>query len=240
MAQFFPLNYQDLHEINITPEAETATYVRLASGITGASQGNNDVVDQTPYLDGDGFSSSEVTGGQRIISMAGHREIGDSAQDYIIGKALSFGSERKTQYRYRDSQGAGFDAEITLANIEDAGGDANVKKDISFEIHVNGKPTQVVKSQAPDLAIVVSAGSVTGTTSFTATPDGDNTLAYKLSSTALDTQYLNQYLDGETTYSSGDNIVATAGQFLTSFELDGNGRVVKSNSYELQALDIAS
>lgn len=240
MAQFFPLNFQDLHEINITPESGTPTYVRLASGITGASQANNDVVDQTPYLDGDGFASSEVTGGQRIISMAGHREIGDLAQDYIIGKALSFGAERKTQYRYRDSQGAGFDAEITLANIEDAGGDANVKKDISFEIHVNGKPSKVEKSQAPDLSITVSAGSVTGTTSFTATPDSGNTLAYKLSSSALDTQYLNSYLDGATAYTSGANIVATAGQFLTSFELDANGRIAKANSYELQALDIAS
>jgi hypothetical protein len=239
MSNFFPLNFQDLYEVNTNPGG-TAVWERLASGLTGASQSNNDVTDQTTYLDGDGFGSTDVTGGQRVLSFAGHREIGDPAQDYIMGIASDFGLARKTQFRYRDSQGVGIDAEVTIANIEDAGGDANAKKDIAFEIHANGKPVKVVKSIAPDLTIVVAGGTASGTTSFTATPGGDNTLAYKLSAGALSDQYLNQYLDGEIAYTSGSDIIATAGQFLTSFELDANGRVVASNSYELMAGDITA
>jgi hypothetical protein len=238
MAKFFPLNFKDLHEININPGG-TALYARVAGGITGASQSNNDVVDQTPYLDGDGYASSDVTGGQRTIAMAGHRKEGDEAQDYIIGVSGDFGQARKTQYRYRDSLGAGFDAEVTLVSIEDAGGDANAKKDLSFEIHVNGKPVKVPKSIAPDLVVVVTAGSVSGTTSFTATPTGGNTLAYKLTAGSIGDQYLNQYIEGQIGYTSGSDIIATAGQFLTTFEIDTNGRVVASNSYELQPADIA-
>lgn len=238
MSNFFPLNYQDLYEININPSG-SAVWARIASGITGASQSNNDVIDQTPYLDGEGFSSSDVTGGQKTIDFTGHREIGDAAQDYIVGIASDFGQARKTQFRFRDSVGAGIDGECTIVNIDDAGGDANAKKDLSFGIHINGKPTKVVKSIAPQLAIVVAAGSVTGTTSFTATPTGDNTLAYKLSAQALGDQYLNQYLDGQIAYTSGTDIIAEAGQFLTAYEIDTNGRVVAVNSHELQAGDIA-
>lgn len=237
MSQFFPLNYEDLYEININPNG-SAVWARIASGITGASQSNNDVIDQTAYLDGDGFGESEVTGGQRTIDFTGHREQGDSAQDYIAGIASEFGAGRKTQFRYRNTLGAGVDGNITVVNIDDAGGDANAKKDFSFGIHFNGKPTKVVKSIAAALSIVVSGGSASGTTSFTATPGGSNTLAYKLSVADLGDQYLNQYLSGAIGYTSGSDIIATEGQYLTAFEIDANGRVVKSNSHLLVALDI--
>lgn len=239
MSQFFPLNYQDLYEININPGG-TAVWARIASGITGAAQSNNDVIDQTPYLDGEGFSSSTVTGGQRTIDFTGHREQGDSAQDYIVDLASEFGAARETQFRYRDSLGAGVDGEVTIVNIDDAGGDANAKKDLTFGIHFNGKPTKVVKSVAGALAIVVAGGTASGTTTFTATPSGSNTLAYKLSASDLGTQYLNQYIGGIIDYTSGADIVASAGQFLTAFELDTNGRVVAVNSHELQAGDITA
>lgn len=233
----FPLNYKDLYEIDINPEG-TESYARLAAGISGASQANNDVVDQTVYLDGDGFGSSDVTGGQKIISVTGHRVIGDSVQDYIAELSDLFGDSRKTSLKYRNALGAGFNADITIANIEVGGGDANAKKDISFELHANGKPTKVSKSVVNSLSVTVAVGTVIGTTSFTATPTGDNTLAYKLSANSAGDIYLNQYLDGVNAYTSGDDIVASSGQFLTTYELDSYGRVVNSNSHELEAGDI--
>lgn len=234
----FPINYMDLYEINTNPSG-VANWERLAEGLTGGVIANNDVVDQTTYLDGDGFGTSDVTGGQKTVAFTGHRSIGDPAQDYIVSIASSFGDARKTQFRYRDAQGKGFEAEVTITNIEAGGGDANAKKDISFEIHANGKPTEVPLALASDLTAVISAGTVTGTTSFTATPTGENTLAYRLSSSDKGAMYTNQYVDNVIGYTSGANINATAGQWLIMFELDTNGRLALVNSSELTAGDIA-
>lgn len=90
---------------------------------------------------------------------------------------------------------------------------------------------------APELSIVVSGGVAAGTTSFTATPEGTNTLAYSLTATAEDGFY-NTIPAGTTAYTSGADIPATAGQYLNAYELDTSGRVQKFTSYQLQAGDI--
>ena len=46
----FPLNYQDEYLIDITPDAATETWARLAAGLTGGVIASNDVVDQSTYL----------------------------------------------------------------------------------------------------------------------------------------------------------------------------------------------
>ena len=235
-----PLNYQDLYEIDSTPDAGTATYVRLAAGLSGAVLASNDVVDQTTYLDGGGFGSSDVTGGQKTIAFSGHRDTADAGQNYVAGISGSFGEARKTSFRYRDSRGVGFDAEVTIANIETGGGDAASKKDITFEIHANGEPTVVALTNAPALSITIAAGLTSGTTKCTATASAGNTLSYKLLAADIATQYLNQYLAGDIAYTSAADITATAGQYLAVFEVDSNERIVSYNSQLLGSGDIAS
>ena len=235
-----PLNYQDLYEIDSTPDASTATYLRLAAGLSGAVLAANDVVDQTTYLDGGGFGSSDVTGGQKTIAITGHRDTADAAQNYVAGLSKSFGDARKTSLRYRDSRGVGFDAEVTIANIETGGGDAASKKDITFEIHANGEPTEVALTNAPALSITISAGTTSGTTKCAATAGTGNTLSYKLLSADYATQYVNQYLSGDIAYTSTNEITAVVGQFLAVFEIDANGRIVTCNSEVLASGDIAS
>ena len=234
----FPLNYQDLYEIDSTP-GTTATYVRLAAGLTGAVIANNDVVNQTTYLDGGGFGSSDVTGGQKTIAFTGHNDTSDAAQTYIRSIAGSFGEARKTIFRYRDSQGVGFDAPVTITSIETGGGDASSKKEIAFEIHANGGPTAVALTNAPALSIVIAAGVTTGTTKCTATAGAGNTLSYKLLHADYAPQHVNQYLSGDIAYTSTDDIAATAGQYLAVFEIDSNERIVKANSQLLASGDIA-
>lgn len=233
----FPLNFEDLYQIDVDPDG-TETFARLAEGLTSGVLGSNDVVDQTSYLDGDGYASSDVTGGQKIITFAGHRAIGDTAQDYIASINNTFGSGRKTTFKYQDSQGRGFYGNATIANIEIGGGDANAKKDISFEIHMNGKPTEIPLSLAPELPITVAGGATSGTTTATATATG--TLGYRLSASEVTGLYVDSYLDDYIGYTSGADITATAGQYLTVFDVDANGRVVSYNSYELQAGDITA
>ena len=236
----FPLNYQDEYLIDITPDASTETWARLAAGLTGGVIASNDVVDQSTYLDGDGFASSDVTGGQKTIAFTGHRDTSDLAQNYIAGISSSFGDARKSSFKYRDSQGAGFDASVSIVNIEAGGGDASSKKDFSFEIHANGAPTIVALTNAPALSIEIAAGTTTGTTKCTVAAGTGNTLSYKLLSADYATQYVDQYLSGDIAYTSTNEITAVAGQFLAVFEIDANERIVTCNSKVLASADIAS
>ena len=233
----FPLNFTDLYEININPSG-TAVWERLAKGLTSGTVANNDVVDQTPYLDGDGYGSSTVTGGQLTVAFSGHRVIGDDAQDFIEDISNTFGGNRETQFRKRNAQGKGFSANVTVANIQIGGGDANAKQDISFEIHCNGKPTELPLSVASELSIVIAGGTLAGTTKATATAGEGNTLGYKLTASAPSAYYNMQYIDDYIGYTSASDITASVGQFLTVFELDANQRLVKVNTHELVLLDI--
>ena len=97
-----------------------------------------------------------------------------------------------------------------------------------------------VKAIAEELTSTVAAGTTEGTTTFTATPSGDNTLAYRLLPQSAGTIYEGQYIDGYINYESGDEIEASAGQFLQMIELDENMRVAKFAEHELIATDIAS
>lgn len=133
------LVWQHIFNINTTPGG-TETMSRLAAGLSSVEFSNNEEVDQTAYLDGEGFSSSDVTGGQMILSFSGHRDYDDAAQNYIYSLLTEFGESRKTNFEWTTPNGDEFTGNITIANIEGPSGDANTKGEISFEIHFNGKP----------------------------------------------------------------------------------------------------
>ena len=123
MPESFELNFQDLYEIDITP-LTTATYVRLAVGISAGEPDNNEDIAQDKYLDGDGFGSSDVIGAQHIVSFSGHRVVGNVAQDYIAAMKLELGDARKTHLRYTDAGGNQISGSVTLCNIKEGGGEA--------------------------------------------------------------------------------------------------------------------
>lgn len=104
---------------------------------------------------------------------------------------------------------------------------------------LSGVYVSYLETAAPALSITVAAGAAAGT-KFTATAGSGNTLAYKLTA-AANTEYLNTIPSGTTAYTSGDDIAtATAGQFLSAYEVDAAGRIVKFTNYELQSADIKS
>lgn len=137
----FAQNYTNLYEIDITPGAAQRTYVRLGAGISSVEWEGNEEVAQDPYYDGEGFNSSEVTGGQLVGTFEGHRCYGDPAQDYIASLLLAYGEDRKTNFRWTAPNGNVVEGGVTVANIAPQAGDANTKSDFSFEIHMNGLPT---------------------------------------------------------------------------------------------------
>lgn len=137
----FVLNYENEYFIDTTPNTETETWAPLSAGIMNVSWSGNEVIDQTQYYDGQGLASSEVTGGQLVASVSGHRKVGDKAQDYVFGKMITYGAERKTRFKWNRNDGKTITAPATICNIADSAGDAGAKDEISFEIHLNGKPT---------------------------------------------------------------------------------------------------
>jgi hypothetical protein len=130
-----------IFELNTTPGVTPGTYARLGAGLNNFEPSTNEEIDQSTYLDGDGFSTSTVTGAQLIITFSGHRKYGDPAQDFIFENMLELGTGRETDFRWTQPDGTVIEGPCTIANIEGPSGDANAKGEISFEIHFNGKPT---------------------------------------------------------------------------------------------------
>jgi hypothetical protein len=143
MPKGFTLQSAHMFEIDTAQSADetAATYERLAAGLNSFDPQWNEEIDQTPYLDGDGFGSSDVTAAQLVIAFEGHRKYGDAAQDFIASLQSELGEGRKTNFRWTDPAGDIFEGPVTVANIVGASGAANEKSTFSFEIHFNGKPT---------------------------------------------------------------------------------------------------
>lgn len=238
MSKNFELNFQRLYEIDITPNETTATYARLGAGLTGADPSNNEEMDQTAYLDGDGYKETEVIGAQFTLSFSGHRVVGDAAQDYIASLEHELGANRKTSFRTYDKDGNAKTGDCTIANVDFGGGDAGAKVEISFEIHLAGKPTATPKAAASALTATVGVGVAVGTTEFTATPTSGNHLAYKLLAVTQGTVYGNSYVENAIRYTSASDIPAIAGQFLCMYEVSPFGRVVKYLEETLVSGDI--
>jgi hypothetical protein len=134
------LNFDHTFDIDVTP-ATTPTLARLAAGITDFEVSFNEETDQSKYLDGDGWGTTTVIGGQVTFSFSGHRVYGDAAQDFIFAKTLELGNARETELTWTLPNGAKYVGACTIATIDGVGGDAGAKQEFSLEIHFNGKPT---------------------------------------------------------------------------------------------------
>ncbi len=231
-----PLNFQTLFELDNNP-AGTANYIRMGDGLVSATPANNETVDTKSYLDDNGGASSEVTGFQYVWAFSGDRIIGDPAQDFIFSKLFSLGISRKTNARITAADGTVITGPVTIANINDGGGDASATAAIGFDVMFNGKPTLTVPATATALVAVVATGSVSGTTKFTVVPGAGNRLAYRLAAT-LTTPKGREFIGEFNEYTSAANIYATAGQVLHAYELDAYNHLVKFYSKTLAGADI--
>ena len=238
----FNLNNQGLFLMNTAPEVVASALKRLASGVMNVAPGLNENVDSTNYYDGEGFAASDVTGAQLVYVYTGHRNYSDEAQNYVFDNMLELGDGRKTDVEVYSPLGEKISGEITIANISPPSGDSAAKGAIGFEWRFNGKPDRVAKSAAEDLDPTVAGGSASGMTAATATPGTGNSLFYKLFAANPGTYYNWQYKpSGFTAYTSGDDIVAAAGQFLVVLEVsDDYKRVIKASTKELASGDITA
>lgn len=127
-------------KINVTPESESETMEPIAAGIISAEPNFNDETAQDKYLDGGGFSETDVIGAQITIAFSGHRKYGDAAQDFIFSRAMKIGTDRRTNFEWEQPDGSKFTGDCTITGIEGPGGEAGNKGEIAFEIHFNGEP----------------------------------------------------------------------------------------------------
>lgn len=157
------LNYDYVLQINTTPEAETGTYADVKKGFDNIAEALNEVVEQSSYLGDGGYGSSEVTGGQLILTLTGKRYTGDPAQDYIFSDAVyyNWGKARKTDARLICPDGSVISCPVTLAKVTRSGGAANSSTAVSVEVHFNGKPA-IIDTRLASLQI----GSLSLTPAF--------------------------------------------------------------------------
>jgi hypothetical protein len=141
----FKLNFNNTFEIDtaggLDPSVTTtATFKALSAGIQTITPASGDTTDNTPYYDGGGFSTTEVTGKNFSIAFSGHRIDGDLAQDFIAGLEFVVGDGLKTLLRWTRSDGTIIIGQVTINNIVVAGGSANAKQTFSFTASFNGLP----------------------------------------------------------------------------------------------------
>lgn len=139
---------QEVHSvtmsINTTPSAQSETWSELRQGIDNMQEALNEVVQQYKFLADEGFSRSRVTGMAPVWTMSGRRIWGDAAQDYIFGLKYSLGASRETEAKIEYAANGynyviAFDC--TFANMQEIGGATEENSAITFEVHVDGKPT---------------------------------------------------------------------------------------------------
>ncbi|HEM5195629.1 TPA: hypothetical protein U1312_000334 [Streptococcus suis] len=133
---------QSEHKLEISEDGKT--WMRLAGGISELEPDGNEEVSQDAYLDG---SESDVTGGQLVLALTGHRLVGDKAQDWLYARQFQYGGKRRGFTRWTLPGGkTQFTFASTFANIKGPSGAANGKGEIEFEIHSNEElvPNKVV------------------------------------------------------------------------------------------------
>lgn len=160
-------------EIDTTPFAATRNYVPVCDGFDNYAKNNNEQVQEFFFMCGKGWGSSEVTGARPVMTLTGVRKIGDAAQDFIFGQQGKFLNGRKTTLR-RSIQNADGTIQrdtlnVTMQNIQDAGGATTDGAAISVEFAQNGPPITETLAATGSLTVTSVAGAA-GMTVLTVVP----------------------------------------------------------------------
>lgn len=136
--QYFVAEYEDGKEAD-----EVTSWLELARGIETAEVDDSDETDEKAYYDGDGSTSTEVTGGTYGYKFEGDRYKGDPAQDLIAGKRFKKGKDRYLFLKHVQDDGTGEAGVAVVTDIVVTGGDANEKGAFECAIHYNERPVEV-------------------------------------------------------------------------------------------------
>ena len=135
---FNPVWANEIH-IGTSVSSSTWTYAKLCKGIENMSLTANETAQQYFFLCGEGFAHNEVTGGAPEIQISGRRIVGDDAQDFIVSKQFSLGSDRNSSVKII-AEGKQMVCDCTIGNITSFGGQTLDVNAFGCTIRFNGKP----------------------------------------------------------------------------------------------------
>ena len=134
-----------VNELYIGTSATTATppvwtYAKLCKGIEGMTFNSNEQNQQYFFLCGEGFAHNEVTGGAPELQITGRRIVGDTAQDYIVGKQFALGTDRNSSVKII-SGGKQIICDCSIGDVVSFGGQTLDVNSFGCTIRFNGTPT---------------------------------------------------------------------------------------------------
>ena len=134
-----------VNELYIGTSATTATqpvwtYAKLCKGIEGMTFNSNEQNQQYFFLCGEGFAHNEVTGGAPELQITGRRIVGDTAQDYIVGKQFALGADRNSSVKII-SGGKQIICDCSIGDVVSFGGKTLDVNSFGCTIRFNGTPT---------------------------------------------------------------------------------------------------
>lgn len=222
-------NYQ--LELNITPNDPNPTWLPFCKGWSNVAESLNEVLYQATYLCDKGWGSTEVTGGQYIVTLTGVRYIGNPLQDWIFSADVmyAFGDVRKTQLRVTKGPTEIMTWDVTLANITETGGDANQPGAITVAIHGNGAPT-ISGGVTSGLVVVSIAGTTSGNTQVYVNPALTAGNAYRYQTgTTVTVPLIDEDLTTWTVWDGSSEISALTGNMIVIAEVDATTFLAKKS-----------
>ena len=136
---FNPVWANEIH-IGTTVSSSTWTYAKLCKGIENMSLSANETAQQYFFLCGNGFAHNEVTGGAPEIQISGRRVVGDTAQDFIVGKQFALGTDRNSSVKII-AEGKQITCDCTITDVVAFGGASTDVNTFSCTLKLNGEPT---------------------------------------------------------------------------------------------------
>lgn len=225
------LNYNSRLEIDITPQGAERTWAKLKKGFRNLAESLNEVLFQASYLGDGGWGSTEVTGGQYIVTLAGVRYYNDTAQDWLFSDDVmyKFGAARKTTLRITRQNEAILEWDITLANLMISGGEANQPEAISVVIHANGAPHILTEVYLIPLTVVSVPGAEPGGTSIFVNPllEDGNSYKYRVGASVGLPAFDAVLTTGWAAWNGASDIMADTGQQIVIAEVDGDNKAKK-------------
>lgn len=102
---------------------------------------DNGVEEWTPF-DTEGWTRRLTTGKGITISVNGKRNIGDTGNDFVAGKAFVNGREAEAYFEWTFPDGSKIVFENAVINVKNIGaGDSTGVGPLEFDVMSNGKPT---------------------------------------------------------------------------------------------------
>lgn len=120
--------------------AGTWTYAKLCKGIEGMTFNSNEQNQQYFFLCGEGVAHNEVTGSAPELQITGRRVVGDTAQDYIVGKQFALGEDRNSSVKIV-AEGKQIICDCSIGDVVSFGGNTLDVNTFSCTIRFNGAPT---------------------------------------------------------------------------------------------------